>query len=42
MHAVSKKERKEAIEKAVDKVKVELLNRITELKNEQAKREAEW
>lgn len=42
MLAASKKERKELTDKAVDKVKVELLNRITELKNEQAKREAEW
>ena len=42
MQAQHKKDKNLAVDKALDKLKVETLNKISEFKNEQAKKEAEW
>ena len=42
MQAQHKKDKNLAVDKALDKLKVEMLNKISEFKNEQAKKEAEW
>lgn len=42
MNLKAKKERKEGIDKAQIQIRSELLNKISELKNDHARLEAEW